>query len=128
MKKGSFIIAFIIGVIVLNCIQTEWAYNLHLFLTIIITPLFIYVGSASQKSIKSKTAKNPQEGMTLTIITTTLFGSNLILCVVFGLWFQVICWGLLTLVWISTSLEKHKYIKYFEKKGTEEACESKATS
>ena len=128
MKKEYIVTLIIILITILSAIPLEWAKNLHFFLTIIMTFLFVYIGAASQKGMKEKTAARPTMGIQLNIITTILFATNMTICVIFGAWFRVMCWSLLTIIWISTTVEKYEYIKYFAKKDVEEVCESKPTS
>jgi hypothetical protein len=128
MKKEYILIFIITLITIIGSIPLEWAKNLHLFFTIIMTPLFVYIGSVAQKGMKEKTTARPKGGIEINLMTTILFTMNLILCVIFGQWFKVMCWSLLTIIWISTTVEKYEYIKYFKKKDVEEACESKPAS
>jgi predicted membrane protein len=128
MKKQYIPILVITLITILGSIPAQATQNLHFFFTIIMTPLFIYIGAVAQKGMKEKTAARPLNSIDLNIYTTILFATNLILCVIFGAWFKVICWSLLTIVWTSSTIEKYKYILYFAKKDVEEVCESKATS
>lgn len=128
MKKEYIVILVITLITILGAIPLEWASNLHFFSTIIMTPLFVYVGTVAQKAMKAKTAERPKGGTELSVFTSTLFAANLALCVIFGAWFRVMCWSILTIVWVSTTVTQYEYIKYFERKDAEEACESKPAS